>query len=291
MLIAINSLSYNDETTEFCKELFTLLKKHHSSIILEKKLKEYLKDKIEFIDEYCCFSNNSELVDVNYMFSIGGDGTLLDSVTYVKDKNIPILGINTGRLGFLATTTKGNIEKTIKDIFSNNYNIEERILLRLNSNQDLFEDANFALNDFSILKRDTSSMIVVHTYINGEFLNSYWADGILVSTPTGSTAYSLSCGGPVVMPNSNNFVISPVCPHNLNVRPIVVPADSIISFKIEGRSEKFQVSLDSRGVTVDNSIELSIQKESFTAKIITTSEYNYLNTLRAKLSWGSDIRN
>ena len=292
MKIAINSLSYSKENIVFLKKLFEMLSYYKVEIIIEKKLFDILsKENVLASKTILSFDEESGLNDVNFFFSIGGDGTLLDSITFVREKQIPILGINTGRLGFLATTTKENIEKTLIDIFAGNFNVEERILIRLNSDDNLFGKANFALNDFSILKRDASSMIVVHTYLNGEFLNSYWADGILVSTPTGSTAYSLSCGGPVVFPNSNNFVISPVCPHNLNVRPIVVNADSEISFKIEGRSKNYQVTLDSRSKIVKNTVELSILKENFTAKIITTPEYNYLNTLRTKLSWGSDIRN
>ncbi len=291
MKIAINSLTFKEDTIPFYQKLFKLLGERDCEIFLHKDIYSYLGTFFSLDEKIATFQTKEELGTYDFMFSIGGDGTLLDSVTYTMEQNIPILGINTGRLGFLAASTKENIEATITQLFDQTYKIEERILLQLDSNLPLFKDFNYALNDFSILKRDSSSMIIVHTYINGEFLNSYWADGIVVSTPTGSTAYSLSCGGPVVMPHSNNFVIAPVCPHNLNVRPIVVPDDSVISFKIEGRNENYQVTMDSRSEIVDDSVEISVKKGSFTAKIITTNEYNYLSTLRKKLSWGIDVRN
>jgi NAD+ kinase len=229
--------------------------------------------------------------EADIVLSLGGDGTLLDAITYIGDHEIPILGINMGRLGFLATTTQENAENAIDSLYNKAYKIDERTLIKVVSDEDLFNGINFGLNEFTILKRDTSSMIVVHTYIDGEYLNSYWADGLIVSTPTGSTGYSLSCGGPLVLPQSNNFIIAPVSPHNLNVRPMVVSDKSIISFQIEGRSKNFLVSLDSRSKSVAADIKIAVKKEDFKVKLINLKGYNYLQTLRNKLNWGLDMRN
>jgi NAD+ kinase len=223
--------------------------------------------------------------------SIGGDGTLLESVTHIGANETPILGINTGRLGFLATISKDNVEDSLEKVFRGAFTLDKRAVLRLESNKELFGKLNFALNDFTLVKKDSSSMITVHTFIDGELLNSYWADGIIVSTPTGSTGYALSCGGPLVFPRSGNFVITPVSPHNLTVRPIVVSDSSEISFKVEGRSKKFLVSLDSRIAVVDNSVKLKIVKESFMVNLILIEGEHYFKTLREKLNWGLDVRN
>ncbi len=231
------------------------------------------------------------ITEADVLLSIGGDGTLLQSVTHVGSSEIPILGINTGKLGFLATTSEEEIESAFETIFSGSFEVEDRTLLKLESNNALFDSRNFALNDFTVLKRDTSSMIVVHAHIDGQFLNSYWADGIIVSTPTGSTGYSLSCGGPILYPQSKSFIITPVSPHNLSVRPLVVPDESVLSFAIEGRSANFLVSLDSRHEIVTEDVEMTIKKENFNAKLVKLEGYNFFDTLRQKLSWGFDVRN
>src|SRR5690606_2152379 len=195
--------------------------------------------------------------------SLGGDGTLLDTLSLVRNSNVPILGINTGRLGFLASTGKEDIEAAVNALRNKTYKEDKRTLIHVDSNKPIFEGANFALNEFSIHKKDTSSMITIHTYINGELLNSYWADGLIIATPTGSTGYSLSCGGPIIFPSSENFVITPIAPHNLNVRPIVVSDQSILSFEIEGRSDSFLCTLDSRYEAVDQTYQLAVRKETF----------------------------
>jgi NAD+ kinase len=228
---------------------------------------------------------------IDVVISIGGDGTLLDTISLIGAYETPVLGINTGRMGFLATIAKEDIDAAVKDLLGNRYSLEDRSLVRLESSVPLFKGLNFGLNEFTIHKRDTSSMITVHTYIDGDYLNSYWADGLIVSTPTGSTGYSLSCGGPLISPLAKNFVITPVSPHNLNVRPIVVSDVSEISFKIEGRSEKFLVSLDSRSTPIDASVELKIKKEIFVAKLVKFHNYSFFDTLRQKLNWGYDMRN
>lgn len=236
-------------------------------------------------------SDKNRIAAMDVVISVGGDGTLLDAVCLVGPHQIPIMGINTGRLGFLATIAKDDIAGAIHTLATKAYSLEDRTLVHLDSKPELFDGLPFGLNEFTIHKRDTSSMITVHTYIDGEYVNSYWADGLIISTPTGSTGYSLSCGGPLISPSAKNFVITPVSPHNLNVRPMVVSDESEISFQIEGRSEKFLVSLDSRSTPIDASVELKIKKERFVAKLVKCHKYSFFDTLRQKLNWGFDMRN
>lgn len=221
---------------------------------------------------------------------VGGDGTLLDTLPLVRDSGIPVLGLNTGRLGFLAGMNVDGLKKAIEDIEKGNYSLEYRTLLHLESSEPLF-DYNFGLNDFVIHKKETSSMIVVHTYLNGEFLNSYWSDGLIVSTPTGSTGYSLSCGGPIIFPNSDTFVITPIAPHNLNVRPVVVGDNFVISFEIEGRAGSYLTSLDARSKSISSEVQMAVRKADHTLNLIRLPNDNYMDTLRTKLNWGFDRRN
>lgn len=238
------------------------------------------------------FRESSDLDEsIEFLISLGGDGTLLDTVAYVRDKNIPVLGINFGRLGFLASIGKEELTTAVNSLVNRTFVVDQRSLIHLDANRPLFGDVPYGLNEFAIHKTDTSPMIKIHTYLNGEFLNTYWADGLIVSTPTGSTGYSLSCGGPIVFPESASFVITPVAPHNLNVRPIVVPDDNIISFEIEGRTENFICVLDSRKEIVDKQVQLAVRSEAFTLSLIRLNENNFLQTLRGKLSWGLDRRN
>jgi len=223
--------------------------------------------------------------------SMGGDGTILTASTIIQELEIPILGINLGRLGFLASTEKVVIEEAIQKVKNRDYVIEKRTMICLESNIPAFAGETFALNDFTLHKRDTSSMVTIHTYINGEFLNSYWADGIIVSTPTGSTGYNLSCGGPIIYPGSQNFVITPVAPHNLNVRPLIVSDSSTIALEIEGRSENFMCTLDSRYETVTTEHKLSISKCAFHTNLVRLEDSSFLQTMRDKLAWGRDSRN
>jgi NAD+ kinase len=225
------------------------------------------------------------------MISLGGDGTMLDTVTLVQDSGIPVLGINYGRLGFLANIGKEEIQGVIEAIADRKYVLDKRTLIHLDANLPLFGKSPYALNEFTIHKKDSSPMIKIHTYLNGEFLNTYWSDGIIVATPTGSTGYSLSCGGPVVFPDSSSFVITPVSPHNLNIRPIIVPDNNIISFELEGRTDGFLCTLDSRKEIIGKEVQLAVKKETFDINLIRLNENNFLQTLRSKLSWGYDKRN
>ncbi len=238
------------------------------------------------------FSTSDDLGEnVDCLISLGGDGTMLDAVTLVKDKNIPILGINFGRLGFLASISKEELASAVDSLVNHTYLVDKRTLIHLDSNESLFGETPFGLNEFAIHKRDTSPMIKVHTYINGEFLNSYWADGLIVSTATGSTGYNMSCNGPILFPESSSFVITPVAPHNLNVRSIVVPDSNIISFEVESRADQFICALDARREIVNKSIQLAVQKEKFRVSLVRLNENSFLSTLRTKLTWGLDKRN
>jgi len=229
--------------------------------------------------------------DIEFLISLGGDGTLLDTVTMVQNKNIPVAGINFGRLGFLASIGREELSNAVKALARRSYIIDRRALIHLDSNVPLFNGMPYALNEFAIHKRDISPMIKIHTYLNGELLNTYWADGLILATPTGSTGYSLSCGGPVVFPESGSFVITPIAPHNLNVRPIVVPDNTIISFEVESRADEIICALDSRRELVDKNVLLAVRKENFMMNLVRLNENNFLQTLRNKLSWGLDKRN
>ncbi|HQY12047.1 MAG: NAD kinase [Ferruginibacter sp.] len=247
---------------------------------------------IDIKTKYSTFNSSDDLDEsIDCMMSLGGDGTLLDTVTFVKDSGIPILGINYGRLGFLANISRDELHLAVQALVDRTYVLDKRTLIHLDANIPLFEDGPSALNEFTLHKKDTSPMIKIHTYLNGEFLNTYWADGLIVATPTGSTGYSLSCNGPVVFPDSGSFVITPVSPHNLNIRPIVVPDNNVISFEVEGRTDGFLCSLDSRREVVPKEIQLAVRKENFMVNLIRLNENNFLQTLRNKLSWGLDKRN
>ena len=223
--------------------------------------------------------------------SMGGDGTILSAATLIQELSTPILGINLGRLGFLASTERTSIDAAMQQLFKEEYSLIQRSMISLESNIPIFKEACFALNDFTLHKRDTSSMVTIHAYLDDEFLNSYWADGIIVSTPTGSTGYNLSCGGPIVYPNSQNFVITPVAPHNLNVRPLIVSDSTTIRLEIEGRTENFMCTLDSRYETVTSEHKLSLTKCQFNTQLISLDKNSFLDTIRNKLAWGRDSRN
>ncbi len=291
MKIALHGLALKAEYLADLENLFRELTKHQFEILVTEPLDRALKSIGKNLPTYWAIEHPSDFQSIDFLISIGGDGTLLDAVSLIGNKEIPILGLNTGRMGFLATVATDRISETIEHLASGNFQIESRALISLQSSRRLFNGINFALNEFTIHKRDTSSMITVHTYIDGKYLNSYWADGLIVSTPTGSTGYSLSCGGPLITPGAKNFVITPVSPHNLNVRPIIVSDESEISFEIEGRTEKFLISLDSRSTSISSDVKLSVRKERFSAKLVKLPQDHFFDTLRQKLNWGFDMRN
>ena len=251
-----------------------------------------LKEKIKFPSATVPFTRQADIRgNVDYLFSIGGDGTLLDTIPFVGNSGIPILGINMGRLGFLSSISKEEIIPAVEEIVEKKYFLDQRTLLRLESPEGLFGPFNYALNDLTIYRSNSLSILTIHTYINNEFLNTYWADGLIVATPTGSTAYSLSCTGPIITPDSENFVITPIASHNLTVRPIVVPDKSIIKIVVEGRTIDCFAGLDSRNQKINNSLELIIRKEDFKINLLRMSNKNFFQTIREKLKWGLDIRN
>ena len=229
--------------------------------------------------------------DFDSVFSLGGDGTFLESLLWVGESEVPILGINMGRLGFLASIAKEHIKESLYLLFKGKYEIESRSLLTLETNLEFFKGKTYALNECAILRKDSSAMIMVKCFINGRYLNTYWADGLMVATPTGSTGYSLSCGGPLMMPDSKDFIITPVSPHNLNVRPLIVSDDSELKFEIETRNRSFLISLDSRSETIANDVNIIVRKASFQAKLIRIEGINFPDTIRNKLGWGFDKRN
>lgn len=291
MKIAIHGRNFALETAPFVQTLFDTLHQKQVEVSISSSFYSFLQS--VGINSYSekTYLHPHGAPDTDFIFSIGGDGTLLECVMQARSRQIPILGFNTGRLGFLATVSPASIQKALESFFDQQFQIEDRTLVSLHSSADLFEDYNFALNDFTITKTDTSSMITVHAYLDGEFLNSYWSDGLIVSTPTGSTGYSLSCGGPVVLPTNNVFIITPISPHNLNVRPMIIPDASKLSFRVESRSNNFLVSLDSRFRIVDETVTLMVKRENFNARLVKLNQDNFVETLRTKLHWGLDARN
>lgn len=291
MKIALHGRKISNESLPYVKKLLDNLNRRRAEIFLSETFYQLLKSNDLELGFCHTYQEEQKTPDVDFVISIGGDGTLLETVTHVGNTEIPILGVNSGRLGFLATVAQESTEQAINAIYNDDFHYDHRSLIALDADPPLDDGLNFALNEFTVIKQDTSAMIVVHTYIDGMFLNSYWADGLIISTPTGSTGYSLSCGGPVVSPHSSNFIITPVSPHNLTVRPLVVSENSIISLRVESRSENFLLSLDSRSYTMGTSEKLEVRKSDFKVRLIKFNGNDFLNTLRQKLNWGLDVRN
>jgi NAD+ kinase len=292
MLVALYNRTFEQEDIPIIRRVLELLELHKLQMVFYKEFYERIEPHIPFSRTPRLFTGKKDLPpNTDMLFSLGGDGTMLDAVCFVGKSNIPLIGVNLGRLGFLAAIPAEEVEGAILSLVKGSYTLEKRTLIHLDSSVPLFNGAPFALNEFTIHRQDTSSMIKIHTYLNGEFLNTYWADGLIVATPTGSTGYSLSCGGPVVFPQTSSFVITPVAPHNLNTRPIVVPDDNVISFEIEGRTEQFLCTLDARTETIRSSVQIAVKKESFLVSLVRPDEHNFLKTIRQKLYWGIDRRN
>jgi len=294
MKVAVFGRFYNKTTTTSVETLFNYLLKKDIEAYIETEFSNLIKSQSQNQKDYSSFKT-FDVLDKSFdlLVSVGGDGTILRAITYVKDFDIPIIGINTGRLGFLATIQVDEIENAIQNIIDGKYRISERSLLSVETspvNKDI-TSLNFALNEIAVSRKNTTSMITVETYLDGEYLTSYWSDGLIVSTPTGSTGYSLSCGGPVITPGANNFVLTPIAPHNLSARPLVIPDSTEIQLKVDGREEQHLVSLDSRIATLDNGTIIKIKKANFKIKMIDLLNESFLVTLRKKLLWGEDRRN
>jgi NAD+ kinase len=292
MRIAVFGKQFGDAFNETCIRLFRILKENNVEVVIYRKFYEYLKGSIGLEHNAAgTFENQDEVRNADLFFSIGGDGTFLETVTFVKDSGVPIVGINSGRLGFLADISKDEIESALKDILEGRYHIRKRDLLEARTNKGEFIPLNFALNELAVTKIDTSAMITIHTYFNSEYVNSYWADGLIISTSTGSTAYSLSVGGPILHPQTSNFIITPIAPHNLTVRPMVVPNDLEVTLKIEGRAGKFLAALDSRNMVLNDDVIIYIKKAAFSINVVELNDHSFYATLRNKLMWGVDKRN
>ena len=291
MTIAIFGSPYPEHFSKYIQHLIKKLETEHINLIIEEEFSVFLENDIRFNKSINTFNSYETLKNkADFLLSIGGDGTLLKAVTYVRESEIPIMGINTGRLGFISSISADQIDDAIIDILKGNYKINERTLLQLSSNKKLFKNKNFALNEVAVSKKDTSSMIRIDAYVDDEFLNTYWADGLVISTPTGSTGYSLSCGGPIIMPGTNNIIITPNAPHNLNVRPIVIDDNSVIKLKVEDRDQLALVSLDSRSRAFDSETELIIKKADFKVRLVQPQNNSLIKTIRHKLMWGLDKR-
>lgn len=294
MKVAIFGQYYQNDTRPIIRDIIVFFEANQVEMVIEKNFLTNLYKEDIVQKDYKTFSKHTDLdASFDILISIGGDGTILRAATFVRDLGIPILGVNAGRLGFLAKVQKENIESFLQIVLEKKYSISERTVLSLDTtpiNSEI-NHLNFAMNEVTVSRKDTTSMITIETYLNGEYLNSYWADGLIISTPTGSTGYSLSCGGPVLTPEVKSLVITPIAPHNLNARPLVIPDDTEIELHVSGREENYLVSLDSRTASISNNTVLKIKKTSFSIKMVEIPNETFLKTLRNKLLWGQDKRN
>lgn len=292
MNIAIFGKSVADKDTEHIRRLIEVLDRKKAKMIFYEPFYDKIKPILERDGSPAVFNSHEELVNqVDYLFSIGGDGTLLDTLAYIRNSGIPVLGINLGRMGFLSSISRERIQSAFDQLFEKRYALDKRTLIRLQSKSDYFGEMNYALNEVSVYRKSPLSMLKIEAYVDEEFLNAYWADGLIVATPTGSTAYSLSTGGPIIVPGSSNFVITPIATHNLTVRPIVIPDSSKIRIKVVGRTSEFYINLDSRSAIAKSGTEFIIMREEFRLNLIQLEDESYFETIRNKLMWGLDIRN
>ncbi len=293
MNIALYGKSFSVDRSGYLRQLVDGLRKSGVKLAVFKPFYELIKSPI-FPEEHdvMLFSTHDELVAfADMVCSIGGDGTLLDTLPLIRNSNIPVLGINMGRLGFLSSISKNEIDYAVNQLIEGKYSLEKRSLIQLENPPDLFPIVNYALNELTIFRKETTSLIVVQVYVDNQFVNAYWADGLIVATPTGSTAYSLSAGGPILTPNSANFVITPIATHNLSVRPIVIPDDSVIKLRVVGRHTTYTLSMDSRTAEMDDTVDIVIKKAPFSLNMVVMEGKDFFGTIRDKLLWGLDVRN
>ncbi len=292
MNIAINARKANRQTIAVCKDLIEKLDQLGWNVILEKELKEQLIQKLGIDEKTDEFSSHADFHGgIDLTISVGGDGTFIQTVGYIRNSGVPILGVNTGRLGFLANVSQEQLESTLNQIKQKQFEYQKRSLLRVHTDEELFGIDNIALNEVTLQKKDTASMITVHASLDNKYLNSYWADGLIVATPTGSTAYNLSCGGPIITPGCQVHILTPIAPHNLNVRPVVVPDHMPIELSIEGRERKYLISLDGNSKNIRQGEKVIITKAEFMINVIKFEDNNFLDTIRNKMLWGQDKRN
>lgn len=292
MRVAIFGKDYDKSQNSYIQLLIDELNRRNAQLCFYKPYFEKIKENLNVPEKVCFYESHKQLRNhADIMFSIGGDGTMLNTLPFVRDSGIPILGINLGRLGFLSSIPKDEIKAAIENVWKRNYYLEQRTLIQLVKPDNLFGELNFALNDLTIYRTNSASLLIIHVYIDDKFLNTYWGDGLIVSTPTGSTAYSLSVGGPIITPGSQNFVIAPIASHNLTVRPIVIQDSSVIKIRVEGRENDYQLTLDSQQRTLGMEEEIVIKKCNFKVNLVQMNDKDFFKTIREKLLWGKDIRN
>ncbi len=292
MRIAVFGRNINTVFYDSLKRLFNILHLHRVDVTVYQPFLEYMRSEINFNPVGVTdFSNHNELRNVDFFFSIGGDGAFLEAISLVRDSGLPMVGINSGRLGFLAEVAQKELEIALENLFDSKFHLQPRSLIRLENDAGLFSEFPYALNEFTVHKQDTSQMITVHVEVGGDYLNSYWADGLIVSTPTGSTAYSLSVGGPIITPSAANFIIAPIAPHNLAIRPVVIPDSEEIKIRVEGRGERYMASLDYRSNAFGSEVVMKLIKAYFAINVLQFDNQSFYGTLRNKLMWGIDKRN
>lgn len=293
MKIGVYGIKFNPDKLSTFQNLFTYLqqKLSNNTISIYTGLFKQLVGNVNDIEGFGKFSYSDEIKDYDVLICLGGDGSILDSLSIVRNSNVPVFGINTGRLGFLSSVSSENVMEPLDEIFAGNIKYDRRSILKLSTKSSHFGDINYALNEVTVHKKDSSSMMIIHAYVNDEYLNSYWADGLIISTPTGSTGYNLSCSGPIIMPGSDVFIITPIAPHNLNVRPLIIPDNKKITLKLEGRDDEFLVALDARSEPIKIDEELVIEHGEFYMNVLRTPNHSFFSTIRNKLNWGLDNRN
>lgn len=291
MTIGLFGKMFQDAFIEPIQLLVDTLFDENIEIKVYSGFHDFISQKINFKTSYSVLNGFEDIESIDCLISIGGDGTLLNTIQIIRDSQIPILGVNTGRLGFLSNVSIDEIVDTVKSLKKQNYIIDKRSLIEVKANDVDLGDFNFAMNEITLQKRETSSMVTIHAYMDEVLMNMYWADGLIISTPTGSTAYSLSCGGPIVMPGSENLILTPIAPHNLNVRPLVVPNDKEILLRAESRDASIMLTLDSRSFPIKSGTKVRISKAPFCVNLINLPGQNFFNAIRNKLSWGMDKRN
>lgn len=293
MKVAIYGRITEKKLPEGLQPLFDKLGQHEIELLLTEDFQAYLEQGVTIRSRVKTLRDYNEMRgQADYLLTLGGDGTLLETIAFVRNSGIPVLGINTGRLGFLAAVSVEEAgRELVERLVKRDYTIDKRSLVKLETQENLFGEVNYALNEFTLQRKDSSAMMTIHATVNGQFLNSYWADGLIIATPTGSTAYSLSCGGPLVVPDAKSFIITPLSPHNLNVRPLIIPDDSVIELQVEGRSSHYLTTLDARMETVPCDTKLTIRKEDFKISLIRFNDKHFFQIIREKLLWGHDKRN
>ena len=290
MTIALFGKTIAPENGEYMRQLFEKLSENQVEMTVCKPFADIVAAFVPKGVKYSVFTSHADL-HADLLFSIGGDGTILDTVPFVLDSGMPVVGINMGRLGFLSSISKNEIGKAVECVLSGNYDVEQRTLLELVSPTHVFGDVRYALNELNVIRNPEHSLLAIKVFVDDVYLNTYWGDGILLATPTGSTAYSLSAGGPIIVPNAKNFVITPIATHNLTVRPVVIPDDSVVRIQVEGREKKFVFSMDSRSCNLDTSVQLEVRKAGFCLNLVRMRNEDFFGTIRNKLMWGKDNRN